>query len=114
MKLRPYSKEETLSLESRTVAAISRALSKHSEVASVWTLEDGEMRLVSAGGDVYDAIGTPGTVEALSQGQTIVAATSGWGAPVSPDSADVPPSVALSALPAPETPPPVPSISSEM
>jgi hypothetical protein len=87
-----YEKTEVLRLESATYAAINRSISKHSHLATVWTEEEGEMRLISASGDLYEALGVPGTVAALSQGQNLVCATEGWGAPVGADDLDVAPS----------------------
>lgn len=92
MNFKPYSKTEALAMESATVKAINKKLSQHAEVASVWTMENDEMKLLAAGEDVYEAIGTQGTVRALAQGQPIVAVTYGWAAPFSPDELEVPPS----------------------
>lgn len=92
MRNKDYEKTEVLRLESATYKAMNRAISRHSSLATVWTEENGEMKLISAGPDVYDALGVPGTVRALGEGQNLVCVTEGWGAPVRVDEAEVAPS----------------------
>ena len=92
MRYDPYPKKEALRLESSTYAAINRVISKKFGLATLWTEEDGEMKLISAGADVYDAIGTQATMQALVGGNDVVCVTEGWAAPNDGAPIDCPPS----------------------
>ena len=92
MRYDSYPQKEALRLESSTYAVINRVMSKNFGMATLWTEEDGEMKLISASADVYDAIGTQATMQALVSGNDLVCVTEGWAAPTDGAPIDCPPS----------------------